>query len=98
MAVPLLFGALTLSLGTALVVRIFAAFGIGIVTYTGAGFLITEADAFIFANFNLLTGNMYSIAMLAGFGEGIKILLASYTAKIGVLTTLGTFKKITFTS
>ena len=79
-----------------IVVRILLALGIGIATYTGADFAITSAETYVFQNFNGLSVNMYSIAVLAGFHEGLKIMFAAFAAQITIKTTMGAFKRFTF--
>ena len=80
-----------------LIVHLMKIFGIGILVFTGADFVIDEAEAFVFDNYDNLPANLYALLSMAGFSSGIKILFSAYAANIAIKTISGNFKRFGFT-
>ena len=81
--------------GVATVVRIMVGLGIGFATYSGADFILTEAETYIFSNFQGLPTKAYAIAVLFGFSEGLHIIFAAFTASIGIKAAMGGYSRWT---
>ena len=79
------------------VVKVLVVLGIGFVGYTGADFVISEAEAHILQNYNNLPAHVLPIITRAGFLDGAKMIIASYTAYIGIKTLTGAFTRMTIT-
>lgn len=97
MAIPVLaagiIGGLTSSI-VPLTVKVFTALGIGFVTFQGADQLVQLADTYIQANFNALPAKALAIAEMAGFADGLQIVLSAYAAQIGIMATSGALTRI----
>jgi hypothetical protein len=78
----------------ALVVKVLVALGIGFVTFQGADVLVTIAEAQILANFNGLPANMLAVAQMAGFADGLQMVLAAYAAQIAVIVATGALTRV----
>lgn len=84
-------------LGSAIVplaIKVFAALGIGFATYTGVDFIISQAEAEIFANYNGLPADLYQVLNLMGFHTGLKIMFAGWAAYISVKAASGTITRL----
>lgn len=77
-----------------LIVHILVAMGIGFVTYSGADLVIGEGETFILDTFGELPADLYSIMVIAGVDEGIKILTAAASAFISIKVTMGAFSRM----
>lgn len=97
MPAPLLAGAFSLAIIVPLVVKLLVALGVGFVSYQGAEFIITSAQASINTEFGQLPNDMFSILAMAGVDEGIKIMFAGATASITLRVTLGAFTRMKIT-
>lgn len=81
-----------------LVVRVLLALGIGAVTYTGADFLVTEAETYVLNSFTGIGGKVYTVLSMAGIDQGIRIVFAAAGAYIAIKVAMGAFTKITMTN
>lgn len=78
-----------------LVVKILIALGIGIVTYTGAGYAVDSAEVFLNSQLTGMPADAYAILAMAGLDVGIKIIFAAAAANISIKTAMGVFKRFT---
>lgn len=76
-----------------IVIHVLKALGIGIIVYSGADFVITTAESYVFSNYDSLPANMWTMFTLAGIDAGIKILFSAYAANIAIRASTGSFKK-----
>lgn len=77
-----------------LVTKILVGLGIGFVVFEGADLLVSSADGYIQGNFNSMPADMLAIAQMAGFADGLQMLLAAYAAQIGIMATSGALTRI----
>lgn len=76
-----------------IVVSVMFGLGIGIVTYTGADFAITQAEGVLNGLFGTMSSSLFAMLDIIGLTAGVQILFAAMTAKITIQTTLGAFTK-----
>ena len=100
MPVPLIAGGLWVGIQTflfitvlPLVVRVLTGLGFGVVTYTGASFVVTEAETYIFTKFAGFPANVYTVLVMAGLDEALKIIFAAASATISIKVAMGLFTK-----
>lgn len=77
--------------GPALVAKILTALGIGLVTYTGADFAVSEAETYILNNMAGWPTDVYQIMALAGLDQGIRMMFAAMSAYVTIRVTMGAF-------
>jgi hypothetical protein len=87
-------GRFVISLIGPVLAKIFAGLGIGLVSYTGATLVLDQVRDWVLASFSGLSSNLVNIIYLIGLDEGIKILFAAYSVKIGLQLTMGAFKRL----
>lgn len=75
----------------ALVTKVLIALGIGMVTYTGADYLVTNAETYILAQLGGVPAKAYAVLKIAGIDEGIRMVFAAASAYITIRTTMGAF-------
>ena len=75
----------------ALVTRVLIALGIGMFTYTGADFVVTEAETYIFSQLGSIPNKAYAIISMSGVDQGVRILFAAAGAYISIRVTMGAF-------
>ena len=100
MPVPLVAGGLWVGIQTflfitilPLVVRVLTGLGLGVVTYSGASFVVTEAETYIFSTFAGFPANVYTVLVMAGLDEALKILFAAASASIAIKVAMGVFSR-----
>ena len=82
-----------MAISVPLVIRVLAGLGIGLVTFTGADFALTEIQSFFTSQIGGMPSDMVEVMYLAGFDTGIAIIFAAWSAYITILVTLGAFTK-----
>ena len=80
-----------------LAIKVLVGLGVGVVTYVGADFAISEAQTFMNSKISGLPVDMISLMNLAGFDTGIKIIFSSWAAYISIRSTMGAFTRLKFT-
>lgn len=75
----------------ALVTRVLIALGIGVVSYTGAEYAVSEAEAYILNTMGGWSADLYAIMQMAGLDVGIKMLFAAASSYITIRITMGAF-------
>lgn len=81
-------------IGLPLVVKILTGLGIGMITYTGADFALTEAESYILANYNAMPVDALAIMNKAGILQGLNIFFAAWAASIAIQVATGAFTKL----
>jgi hypothetical protein len=94
MALPMVFAAGLWAIAVPLAIKILAGLGIGFVVFQGADQLVSLADSYIMSNFNNLPASMLAIAQMAGFADGLQMILAAYAAQVTIMVTTGALTKV----
>lgn len=93
MPVPLLAGAFSLTVITGLVVKVLVAFGVTIVSYTGATYALTSAQAYFDSQMAQLPSDMLAILNIMGVSQGIAVYFAGVSAYLTIQATFGAFTR-----
>lgn len=88
--------AFIISVAVPLIVHVMKAFGVGLVAYTGATFVIDSAESYIFANYDSIPVTLYAMLTIAGVDAGIKIVFSAFAANIAIKAATGGTKKFKF--
>lgn len=65
-----------------IVISVFRALGIGLITYIGIEYGLDAAETFIFSRFDALPIDLYKLLALGGFRTGFQILFSAMTASL----------------
>jgi hypothetical protein len=79
------------------VIKIMVGLGMGFVVFQGATSLISLADASIMANFNSMPADMLAVAQMAGFADGLALILSAYAAQVAIMVTTGALTRFKVT-
>lgn len=64
--------------------KILALFGIGLASFTGFNFLISQLKIFIFTRFDSIPSDILNILLIAKFDKGLSILFASMSIAVAI--------------
>lgn len=67
------------------VVRITAALGIGVVTYTAVGPLMDQAEAAIISNFGGMSSSMLGVLALGRVDDAISVVISGCVVRLGMM-------------
>lgn len=73
----------------ALVTRVLIALGIGLFTYTGADFVVTEAETYVLGQLGSVPNKAYAILSMSGIDQGVRIVFAAAAAYISIRVAMG---------
>jgi hypothetical protein len=76
-----------------LAVKLLTALGIGIVTYTGADFAVSQALAYFESQFSGLPSAVIQILYILGFHQGMSMVFAAWAASVAIQVAMGAFTR-----
>ncbi|PIT19974.1 hypothetical protein BGI36_08975 [Snodgrassella communis] len=64
---------------SSIVVRVFLALGIGIVSYSGLQLVLEKLKGWVFTSMSGMPQDMYNLALMAGLGVALGYIFGAYT-------------------
>lgn len=81
---PVTIGVWLIGLVTPLVRRVLVALGIGLVTYTGLDYILSQVQSLVIASMGGMTGASAQVAAILGFQQSVGIILGALSARLAL--------------
>lgn len=78
------------------IVRVIAALGIGLVTFSALDTITGLIENFVVSNTSGIGGQFWEVAVALNVPHAIKVVTSAYTAAIAIRQLMGMYNKVTF--
>lgn len=78
------------------ILRVIAAFGIGLVTFQALDLISGMIENFIVSNTSGIGGQFWEVAITLNVPHAIKVVTSAYTGAIAIRQAMGIYNKVTF--
>ncbi len=78
------------------IMRIIAAFGIGLVTFKALDLISGQIDSFIVSNTSGIGGQFWDVAVTLNAPHAIKVVSSAYIGAITIRAAMGVYNRVTF--